>query len=213
MPPGIHLAVLAETVVHFGSGMPQRQRVARRLEHIYGMAKKPEGIWPGSSSSANSCPQRPCPMTLTTSCSWKLGRWPVHFRPYILHGAYWYESGRFWGNGWNSVPGLPPMPPEPRRILPVVPLISNQRNYGESPARLRRGPREGLAQGWSNREPERNPELTYKYCNRSWLHNQPPVHTRTTPGCRWQYTVHAGYEDVYAVKVGISRALPRFQVD
>jgi hypothetical protein len=34
MPPGIHLATLAEVVAHFGSGTPQRQRVARRLKHI-----------------------------------------------------------------------------------------------------------------------------------------------------------------------------------
>ena len=39
MPPGIHLATLAEVVAHFGSGTPQRQRVARRLEHIYALAK------------------------------------------------------------------------------------------------------------------------------------------------------------------------------
>ena len=39
MPPGIHPATLAEVVAHFGSGTPQRQRVARRLEHIYALAK------------------------------------------------------------------------------------------------------------------------------------------------------------------------------
>jgi hypothetical protein len=39
MPPGIHLATLAEVVAHFGAGTPQRQRVARRLEHIYALAK------------------------------------------------------------------------------------------------------------------------------------------------------------------------------
>jgi hypothetical protein len=39
MPPGIHLATLADVVAHFGSGTPQRQRVARRLEHIYALAK------------------------------------------------------------------------------------------------------------------------------------------------------------------------------
>lgn len=39
MPPGIHPATLAEVVTHFGSGTPQRQRVARRLEHIYALAK------------------------------------------------------------------------------------------------------------------------------------------------------------------------------
>ena len=32
-------ATLAEVVAHFGSGTPQRQRVARRLEHIYALAK------------------------------------------------------------------------------------------------------------------------------------------------------------------------------
>jgi hypothetical protein len=39
MPPGVHQATLAEVVAHFGSGTPQRQRVARRLEHIYALAK------------------------------------------------------------------------------------------------------------------------------------------------------------------------------
>jgi hypothetical protein len=39
MPPGIHQGTLAEVVAHFGSGTPQRQRVARRLEHIYALAK------------------------------------------------------------------------------------------------------------------------------------------------------------------------------
>ena len=34
---------------------------------------------------------------------------------------------------------LPRDPPEPRRSLAVVPLIANQRYYGETPARLRRG--------------------------------------------------------------------------
>jgi hypothetical protein len=37
--PGIHPATLAELVAHFGSGTPQRQRVAQRLEHIYAQAK------------------------------------------------------------------------------------------------------------------------------------------------------------------------------
>ena len=39
LPPGIHPATLAEVVAHFGSGTPQRQRVARRLEQIYTLAK------------------------------------------------------------------------------------------------------------------------------------------------------------------------------
>ena len=39
MPPGIHPALLGEVVAHFGSGTPQRQRVSRRLEHIYALAK------------------------------------------------------------------------------------------------------------------------------------------------------------------------------
>ena len=39
MPPDIHPATLADVVAHFGSGTPQRQRVARRLEHIYALAK------------------------------------------------------------------------------------------------------------------------------------------------------------------------------
>jgi len=39
MPPGIHPATLAAVIAHFGSGTPQRRRVARRLEHIYALAK------------------------------------------------------------------------------------------------------------------------------------------------------------------------------
>jgi hypothetical protein len=39
MPPGIHPATLAEVVAHFGSWTAQRQRVARRLEHLYALAK------------------------------------------------------------------------------------------------------------------------------------------------------------------------------
>lgn len=39
MPPGIHPATLADVVAHFGSGTPHRQRAARRLEHIYALAK------------------------------------------------------------------------------------------------------------------------------------------------------------------------------
>src|ERR1035437_1638202 len=39
LPPGIHTGSLADVVAHFGSGTPQRQRVARRLEHIYELAK------------------------------------------------------------------------------------------------------------------------------------------------------------------------------
>jgi hypothetical protein len=39
LPTGIHAGSFAEVVAHFGSGTPQRQRVARRLEHIYDLAK------------------------------------------------------------------------------------------------------------------------------------------------------------------------------
>ena len=39
MPSGIYPATLAEVVAKFGSGTPQRHRVARRLEHIYALAK------------------------------------------------------------------------------------------------------------------------------------------------------------------------------
>jgi hypothetical protein len=39
MPPGIHSATLTEVIAYFGSGILQRQRVARRLEHIYALAK------------------------------------------------------------------------------------------------------------------------------------------------------------------------------
>jgi hypothetical protein len=44
--------------------------------------------------------------------------------------------------------------PEPRRILAVVPLIPDQRYYGEDPARLRRGWRGGLVRDWRKRRPE-----------------------------------------------------------
>jgi hypothetical protein len=35
----------------------------------------------------------------TTEDENPLGRRPVIFHPYILRGAYWYESGCFRGNG------------------------------------------------------------------------------------------------------------------
>lgn len=35
LPPGIHQATLAEVIEHFGQSTPQRQIMARRLEHIY----------------------------------------------------------------------------------------------------------------------------------------------------------------------------------
>jgi len=38
LPPGIHQATLAEVVEHFGQTTPQRQIMARRLEHIYTLA-------------------------------------------------------------------------------------------------------------------------------------------------------------------------------
>jgi len=38
LPPGIHQATLAEVINHFGQGTPQRQIMARRLEHIYTLA-------------------------------------------------------------------------------------------------------------------------------------------------------------------------------
>ncbi len=38
LPPGIHQATLAEVIDHFGKGTPQRQIMARRLEHIYTLA-------------------------------------------------------------------------------------------------------------------------------------------------------------------------------
>ena len=40
-----------------------------------------------------------------------------------------------------------------RRSLAVVPLIGDQRCYGEAPARLRRGPRDARVQGWRNKGP------------------------------------------------------------
>src|SRR5207253_5843368 len=39
MPPGVQTGTLREVIAYFGSGTPQRQRVARRLEHIYALAK------------------------------------------------------------------------------------------------------------------------------------------------------------------------------
>lgn len=38
LPPGIHRATLAEVIEHFGQSTPQRQIMARRLEHIYTLA-------------------------------------------------------------------------------------------------------------------------------------------------------------------------------
>jgi hypothetical protein len=40
--------------------------------------------------------------------------------------------------------------PEPRRTLAIVPLIGDQRYYGEGPARLRRSPREGRVRDGRN---------------------------------------------------------------
>jgi hypothetical protein len=45
-------------------------------------------------------------------------------------------------------------PPDLPRSLPVVPLSRGQRYYGEGPARLRRGPQDGLVRDWSKRRPE-----------------------------------------------------------
>jgi uncharacterized protein DUF6932 len=39
MPAGVHTGTLPEVIAHFGRGTPQRQRVARRLENIYALAK------------------------------------------------------------------------------------------------------------------------------------------------------------------------------
>ena len=44
LPPGIHPATLAEVVAKFGSGTSQRRSVARRLEHIYALAKASEHL-------------------------------------------------------------------------------------------------------------------------------------------------------------------------
>lgn len=38
LPPGIHQATLADVIDYFGQGTPQRQIMARRLEHIYTLA-------------------------------------------------------------------------------------------------------------------------------------------------------------------------------
>jgi len=38
LPPGIHQATLTDVIDHFGKGTPQRQVMARRLEHIYNLA-------------------------------------------------------------------------------------------------------------------------------------------------------------------------------
>jgi hypothetical protein len=53
-------------------------------------------------------------------------------------------------NGGNIVPYRPHIsvaPPDTRRTLPVVPLIADQRYYGECPASVRRGSRDSLVQG------------------------------------------------------------------
>ena len=39
LPPGIHQATLAEVIEHFGQNTPQCQIMARRLEHIYTLAR------------------------------------------------------------------------------------------------------------------------------------------------------------------------------
>ena len=51
--------------------------------------------------------ETPIPFWDPTEDEDPLGRCPVIFRPYILHGAYWYESVCFRGNGWNSAPQPP----------------------------------------------------------------------------------------------------------
>ena len=38
LSPGIHQATLSEVIAHFGTRTPQRQIMARRLEHIYVLA-------------------------------------------------------------------------------------------------------------------------------------------------------------------------------
>jgi len=38
LPPGLYPATLPEVISHFGSATPARQRVGRRLEHIYRLA-------------------------------------------------------------------------------------------------------------------------------------------------------------------------------
>jgi hypothetical protein len=44
--------------------------------------------------------------------------------------------------------------PDPHGSLAVAPLIPDKRCYGETPARLRRAPRDGRVQAWRNRKPE-----------------------------------------------------------
>jgi hypothetical protein len=39
MPPGVYPATLAEVLARFGKNTAERQRVARRLEHSYALAK------------------------------------------------------------------------------------------------------------------------------------------------------------------------------
>ena len=49
----------------------------------------------------------PHPLWDTTEDEDPLGNLLAIFHPYILHGAYWYESGYSRGNGGHSVPYRP----------------------------------------------------------------------------------------------------------
>ncbi len=40
LPPGIHQATLTEVIGYFGKSTPQRQIMARRLEHIYNLVNE-----------------------------------------------------------------------------------------------------------------------------------------------------------------------------
>jgi hypothetical protein len=77
MPPGIYPATLADVVAHFGSGFPQRLRVARRLDRIYALAKASGHLArfiifgsfvtakPAPTASATTTrPRRRCPLRL-----------------------------------------------------------------------------------------------------------------------------------------------------
>ena len=87
----------------------------------------------------------PHPLWDTTKDEDPLGNLLVILHPYILHGAYWYESVYSRGNGGTVFPTVRShilsatgASPEPRRCLAVVPCFLSRvlrRGNGEAPVR------------------------------------------------------------------------------
>jgi len=74
------------------------------------------------------------------------GNRPIIFRPYILHSAYWYESGCFRRHSL-TLPNRWLTAGEYLRSLPVAPLIGDKRYYGGTPAGLPTYPPDWLVRG------------------------------------------------------------------